>query len=109
MSLILPRGRGPLLVSLSLGGSAVGPPPGATCDSGLTYCLASELQHFPSTPNFLSHPYDDINAAASPTREDGDGRLHHAEDEALLGLNVDRDPATDATKGHQEHLAPESL
>lgn len=63
----------------------------------------------PSTPNLLSHPYDDINAAASPTRKDGDGRLHHAEDEALLELDVDRDPATDATKGHQEPFAPQSL
>jgi hypothetical protein len=32
-----------LLVSLSLGGSAVGPPPGAIFDSGLTYCLASKI------------------------------------------------------------------
>lgn len=78
-----------------------------TSDSGLT---ASELQHhLPSTPNLLSHPYDDINAAASPTREDGDGRLHHAEDEALLGLDVDRDPATDATKGYQEPFAPQGI
>ena len=45
-----------LLVSLSLGGSAVGPPPGATCDSGLTYCLASEIPtNIPLHINSSSH------------------------------------------------------